>query len=167
MDCRNNGESKIMFRTIYSDGILPLGSLANNSLFLAGPTPRSQDVASWRPRALEILEELNFEGTVFIPEPENGKFSVEYDDQIGWETEALKLASVIVFWVPRSLPDMPAFTTNIEWGMWYNSGKVVFGAPPDAPKNKYMIYHCRKYNIPNFTTLEDTLAYAAEWAAVK
>jgi hypothetical protein len=38
------------------------------SLFLAGPTPRSAEVASWRPGALHILSELGFGGSVLVPE---------------------------------------------------------------------------------------------------
>ena len=30
------------------------------SLFLAGPTPRDDDVVSWRPEAVRILSELGF-----------------------------------------------------------------------------------------------------------
>lgn len=34
--------------------------LIDSSVFLAGPTPRSIDVASWRPDALVILEDLGY-----------------------------------------------------------------------------------------------------------
>lgn len=44
------------------------------SIFLAGPTPRNKDeVESWRPDALKILEDKGFDGVVFIPEPESPK----------------------------------------------------------------------------------------------
>jgi hypothetical protein len=38
-----------------------------------------------------------------------------------WEREGLIKASVIFFWIPRGLPDMPAFTTNVEFGYWLHS----------------------------------------------
>ena len=38
------------------------------SIFLAGPTPRSNDIKSWREEAIKILEQLEFEGIVYIPE---------------------------------------------------------------------------------------------------
>ena len=40
------------------------------SLFLAGPTPRNQETLSWRPKAIEIFNNLNFDGVVYIPEYE-------------------------------------------------------------------------------------------------
>ena len=64
-----------------------------------------------------------------------------------WEREALINATVILFWVPRKLPDMSAFTTNVEFGYWLHSGKVVYGRPNDASKIKYLdwLYSCLLY----------------------
>lgn len=110
------------------------------SIFLAGPTPRSQDVPSWRPDALEILRELNFDGTVFVPERGNGESKIDYDDQVEWERAGLSNARAILFWVPRTLDNMPAFTTNVEFGYWLAKSpeRIVYGRPPDAPKNRYL-----------------------------
>ena len=44
------------------------------SIFLAGPTPRSLDVETWRKEAIRILEELGFDGIVYVPE-------LEHDDR--------------------------------------------------------------------------------------
>lgn len=55
-----------------------------------------------------------------------------------WERIALTNATVILFWVPRKLPDMGAFTTNVEFGYWLHSGKVIYGRPNDASKIKYL-----------------------------
>ena len=41
------------------------------SIFLAGPTPRSKEVKSWRPEAIRLLKEKGFDGVVFVPEFEN------------------------------------------------------------------------------------------------
>jgi hypothetical protein len=38
------------------------------SIFLAGPTPRTPGIISWRKEACEILEELGFNGIVYVPE---------------------------------------------------------------------------------------------------
>jgi hypothetical protein len=43
-------------KLIYSDQ--PLPNLKEPAIFLAGPTPRSLNVASWRPEAIKILEQL-------------------------------------------------------------------------------------------------------------
>ena len=33
---------------------------------------------------------------------------------------------------------MPAFTTNVEFGYWLHSGKVLYGRPDSASKIKYL-----------------------------
>src|SRR5262249_12812776 len=86
------------------------------SIFLAGPTPRSPDVLSWRPEALDILKELAFPETVLIPERRDGWSKVSYLDQVEWEYVGLEGCSVVAFWVPRHLPTLPGFTTNVEFG---------------------------------------------------
>lgn len=132
------------------------------SIFLAGPTPRkSTTTPSWRPEALRILnEQLEFKGTVFVPESEGWEDGFDYDGQINWEWEALNQATVIVFWIPRDLKHMPAFTTNVEFGMSVHSSKVVLGYPTDAPKMNYLRALAKRFNITVSHTLEQTLATA-------
>lgn len=140
------------------------------SIFLAGPTPRNRDEQeSWRPDAIEILKDKGFEGTVFIPEPRNGQFKHSYDDQVGWEEKYLNVADCIVFWVPRDIepdskgyPKMAAFTTNVEFGTWQSSGKIVFGSPPKADKVGYLKYYADKYKVPVADSLVATLDDALE-----
>jgi hypothetical protein len=133
------------------------------SLFLAGPTVRIPDklrgVVSWRQEALLILAKLKFEGSVFVPEPMNVSTQSRwtFTDVVEWEEKHLNAATVIMFWVPRCFPELPGFTTNIEFGRWESSGKVVFGAPSSAPKVEYMRYYATKLGIPQATTLEETI----------
>lgn len=108
------------------------------SIFLAGPTPRGKEVESWRNRACKFLEECGFDGIVYVPEYSTWKPKNDYVDQAYWEREALTNASVIVFWIPRELPEMPAFTTNVEFGYWLHSGKILYGRPETAVKTKYL-----------------------------
>lgn len=118
--------------------IEPLPEVLSQSIFLAGPTPRGPGVLSWREDALRILEELDFQGTVFVPEPRNGVWSHDYDHQVDWEMRARQASDAILFWVPRELVHMPAMTTNVEFGVDLTSGKMTYGRPPEAPKNKYL-----------------------------
>jgi len=135
------------------------------SIFLAGPTPRScSHAVSWRPGACDLLEKLGFTGQVFIPEDRTGIFHGNYDGQVEWEEKALHAASCIMFWVPRSLPEMPGFTTNDEWGFWKTSGKVTWGAPPEAEKVSYQWYYARKFNVLTANTLEESCRNAIKVA---
>ncbi|MEL6105158.1 MAG: nucleoside 2-deoxyribosyltransferase domain-containing protein [Planctomycetota bacterium] len=129
----------------------------SSAIFLAGPTPRSDQTESWRPQCLSLLEQRGYDGVVFIPEPRSGEAFSNYDSQVEWERMGLAMADVILFWVPRDLSDMPAFTTNVEWGMWYDSGKAVFGAPSSAPKNTYLRHYAKRAGVPHCNTLESTV----------
>lgn len=151
----------------YSNEPLNLNNfdLTRHSIFLAGPTPRSKDVRSWRPEALDILRALKYDGQVIIPEHKGfeSRFSAEefenlYLNQCEWEDFGLEHAVKIVFWVPRDLDIFPAFTTNVEFGRYVNSGRVIYGRPPNAPKNKYLDWLYAKYNkLPIHKTLFNTL----------
>lgn len=111
-----------------------------NSIFLAGPTPRGPEATSWRPEALEILRDWGFTGYAFVPETEDWGWSGDYQRQVEWEWDALGRAQRVLFWVPRDLETMPAFTTNIEFGMLVGlrNDSVILGFPKGAPKTRYL-----------------------------
>lgn len=123
---------------------------------------------SWRLEAIELLEEKCFTGHVYIPEPEGfvGFTDLEehsYEAQVEWEHKGLRMADTILFWVPRDLRLLPGFTTNIEFGMYYNDPmKCVLGYPEDAPKMKYLRYLAEdaSYPVPVAHTLERTVENA-------
>lgn len=63
-----------------------------------------------------------------------------------------------MFWIPRSLPDMFAFTTNVEFGYWLHSGKVIYGRPDNAAKIKYLDWlYKMDYNKVPINNLEELL----------
>lgn len=140
----------------------PFPNTVTKSIFLAGPTPRSSNVVGWRQQALEALSVLGYDGHVFVPEPEDQKWGGDYTDQVEWEDEGLNRADCIVFWIPRKMTDMPALTTNDEWGVWKDSGKVVIGAPTDAQHVRYQGYYADKLKIPTADTLVRTLMNAID-----
>ena len=74
------------------------------------------------------------------------------------ERIALTEATVILFWIPRELPDMPAFTTNVEIGFWLHTGKVIYGHPDNAKKIKYLDWLYKiDYNKEQFLNLDELL----------
>lgn len=141
-----------------------LESYDKPSVFLAGPTPRDDVTPSWRPEAVEIFDRIGFfkhdDGMIFAPEPWGG----DWAEQVEWEEKHLKIASCIMFWIDRNLETMPGFTTNIEWGVWCQSKKVILGVPEGSEKTGYIKYYANKYSVPNFTTLGNTVAQAAQMA---
>lgn len=135
-------------------------NIEGKSIFLAGPTPRVKEVKSWRPHAINLFQMNGFSGTLLIPEMYGGfTDNFEYGDQIDWEHEALEKADIIMFWVPRDFPTMPAFTTNIEFGYWMARcpEKIVFGCTEDAPKMDYLKYMCTKLDKVVHDSLLDTV----------
>ena len=147
-------------RVNFSDEVVLKGK---KSIFLAGPTPREAEVASWRIEAVKKLEELGFDGVVFVPEYSTWVPKSDYVAQANWEREALTEATVILFWIPRSLPDMPGFSTNVEFGYWLHSKKVIYGRPDGAPKTKYLDWlYKTDYNEEPFNDLNKLLEYAVE-----
>lgn len=116
------------------------------SIFLAGPTPRSTDVMSWRPAAINILENLKFEGMVFVPERKDWSTSNDYNYQVEWEDKGLLNVSRIVFWVPRNMNTMPALTTNVEFGRFAKQERTLYGRPDNALHCRYLDWFYKKYN---------------------
>ncbi|HKX28216.1 MAG TPA: nucleoside 2-deoxyribosyltransferase domain-containing protein [Blastocatellia bacterium] len=135
------------------------------SIFLAGPTPRTAEVVSWRIAALQILRQCGFSGSVLIPERHDWVSSFDYLDQVEWEFACLEAATVIVFWIPRDLLSLPGFTTNVEFGRYVSSGRCVYGRPDSAPKNRYLdwLYHKLTGEHP-CGTLDETLRTAVKLA---
>ena len=139
----------------YSDEIVIKGK---KSIFLAGPTPRDENTISWRIDVCDRLEKLGFDGVVYNPEYSSWKPKSSDIDQAEWEREALTEATVILFWIPRDLKDMPAFTTNVEFGYWLHTGKIIYGRPDNSVKNKYLDWlYKTDYNKEPFNDLDKLL----------
>jgi hypothetical protein len=143
-------------------------SVENNIpiLFLAGPTPRDAQTKSWRPEALTVLrDELQFKGYVVVPENRGFIYQTGYDHhaQVSWERHWLDRASCVIFWVPRALETMPAFTTNIEFGYVAGRGQsYVLGYPPSAEKMKYLHHVALEQAKPLAHDLAETLRLGIE-----
>jgi 8-oxo-dGTP pyrophosphatase MutT (NUDIX family) len=137
----------------------PFPESITKSIFLAGPSPRGEKGLSWRPEALKTLERLGYDGTVFVPETK--EFNQDtYLDQIEWEHKALNYADIILFWIPRDLEKLPGFTTNIEFGWWMRSGKVILAAPEGAPKMGYLIESAKRFGVAFFNSFDEAATHA-------
>ena len=160
-------------QVVYVDGEQP--KITQPSIFLAGPTPRDSftlsndleraklDALSWRPEAIEIFKKFNFQGQVFVPEHGDYNSQFEYYNQVEWEWEHLHGATVIMFWVPREIKRMPAFTTNVEFGYYVSKrpDRCVYGRPEGAAKISYLDWLYGKESDKKIeTTLEATIAQA-------
>lgn len=133
------------------------------SIYLAGPTIRISgnkdnniaDKYRWRKDAVDILKKKKFNGIIYIPEYKDNIKPNDwtYNKQLDWELKAMNAADVILFWIPRDMEFTPALTTNIEFGEWMNSGKIIVGAPNNAVKNDYIKRRCEMLGIKWFCSL--------------
>lgn len=146
---------------IYSDNL----NIPNNGIFLAGPTLRGgYSKESWRYKAIEFFSQHNYNGNILIPEYEITKKFIDTDENIvkqtRWEWSALKKSTVILFWIPRDLKTLPAFTTNVEFGRYtaISPEKVILGHPINAPKMRYLdLLYKETTNRSSLYTLEETI----------
>ena len=125
------------------------------SIFLAGPTPRDHSSPSWRPGMIKTLRDAGFTGDIFVPEKRGDYLSYEYGTHTRWEVEYLNKATLILFWIPRDLESMPAFTSNIDFGEFSHSGKIILGYPEWAKKMRYLKERCIMHDIQYFHTMEE------------
>jgi hypothetical protein len=75
---------------------------------------------------------------VLIPERQDWNVGFDYLDQVEWEFAGLEQANALLFWVPRDLDDLPGFTTNVEFGRYVGSGRMIYGRPEGRPHNRYL-----------------------------
>lgn len=146
----------------------PLPTEVTKTIFLAGPNPRYKDgdpvLRTWRHDVLEVLEKKGYDGHVFIPTPIGSFYGKvvenavsDYDHQVEWEDAAMMRADVILMWVDRTAT-LRGMTTNIEFGRYLDSGRLIFGYPETADGCKYMeeqIIKRRKEAYKNLDAIVD------------
>lgn len=168
---------------IYSREYDLKGANLNKSIFLAGPTPRSPEVKSWRPEFINNLTQRGYDGTVFVPEDRdtfgcgvNGPD--EWLNQVEWEDDMLNAASIIVFWIPRDLETLPGFTTNVEFGRFINKktyltnnddslvyeySAIIYGRPPNAPKTGYLDWlYYKETGLKPFEKMDEVVDFCVD-----
>lgn len=130
-----------------------------NGIFLAGPATRSKETLGWREEMMKILQDQEYSGDVLNPENiEYGELGENaYSIQTKWEQDAMKLASYIIFWIPRTEKN-PGLTTNIELGQWLEHPRSYVGWPPGAINNRYIAERCRQCGKRFYSTMEELVS---------
>ena len=123
---------------------------STRAISLCGPTPRNNKVTSWRKEALNILQNINYDGIVYVPELKD-------------ETPVFKTKDEQVSWEPRKFPSMLGLTTNVEFGYWLKSKKCIYGRPDGAYRTHYLdwLYNL-EYNKNPINSLEELLKQAVK-----
>ena len=126
-----------------------------NAVFLAGPCPRDNDKWDWRDEAIQLFNNLGFKGDII--NPTNKNYDNDLEKQTSWEHKMLCYASAIIFWIPRS-EEHPAFTTNIEFGEWFEKENIFVGFPDDSIKNEYIDVRLKQRGMKRYKTLESLVS---------
>ena len=137
---------------------------STRAISLCGPTPRNNKVTSWRKEALNILQNINYDGIVYVPElkDETPVFKTK-DEQVSWERDCYMNSNVLLFWVPRKFPSMLGLTTNVEFGYWLKSKKCIYGRPDGAYRTHYLDWSYNlEYNKNPINSLEELLKQAVK-----
>jgi 8-oxo-dGTP pyrophosphatase MutT (NUDIX family) len=130
------------------------------SVYLMGPSPQQDGDASWRPAALEALDQAGYEGVVFVPElrsyrPKSGITPDELVRLVAWQSWCQEAADALLMWLPASLPGRHTFS---ELGKWASSGKLVIGLEAGRADAASVARQARAGRIPYV----DSLSEAAE-----
>ena len=163
--------NKIIDRLQMNTTIHPLNNTPKNiisSIFLAGPVPRTQTI-SWRAEAEQYLRNQGYNGTIYNPEVSTANYENYYNEQFAWEHKMLDKSDIIVFWIPRKIKNQEALglTTNIEFGLYAKSNKLIVGFPKNADEVQYIEKCCEENDIPCYNTLEEVLDKAISMAKNK
>ena len=113
-------------------------------VFLAGPI---QGAPKWQ------FDLPDIEGVVWIS-PRRKDYDLNdttHSQQMQWETDALRAANIVLFWIPKEVEDIPgrayAQTTRFELGENIARGKrIILGTYEDFPSRPYFEYKVTKYS---------------------
>lgn len=125
------------------------------SIFLAGTTSTDRE-NDWRKIVVELLKAKGYDGVIYNPDYTELENRNSYENQLVWELRGIRQCTAIMFWVDRELPSRPGLTTNVEFGYWLHSGRLIYGRPKTAQKCLYldMLYNLQTKQNP-CETLEE------------
>ena len=124
-------------------------------IFLAGPILGAPE---WQ----NDIPKINGDVTLLSPRRDNYD-NFNYDEQVKWETIALRVADLILFWIPEEKEKIEqheyAQTTRTEFGEYLARGKkVIIGVHNNFYGRRYFETKCKQYGIEKLhNNLKDCL----------
>jgi hypothetical protein len=78
-------------------------------------------------------------------------------------------SDVILFWIPRDISNgILGLTSNVEFGMYLDSGKIFYGRPRGSDKVLYLDYHyTKRYKTAPHDNLQDLIDECLEFLSVR
>ena len=129
-------------------------------VFLAGSIEMGS-AAPWQAKIEEALAALAV--TIWNPRREAWDSTWEqscenpvFFEQVSWELEAQERADIIAMYFA---PETRAPITLLELGLFARSGKLIVCCPEGFWRKGNVDIVCKRYDIPQVTTLSDLAAY--------
>lgn len=137
-------------------------------VFLAGPIQGAPD---WQSKLPEI------ENVVYLS-PRRESYPVpnfNYDEQVEWETQALRSANIVLVWIPKEDESIAgrsyAQTTRFEVGENMARGKnIILGIDETFPGRRYFEHKANEYGVLGdrvFSTLEECVKQLKDCVEVR
>jgi len=111
-------------------------------VFLAGPIQGGPD---WQNNMPEIPN------VIWLSPRRVSYENFNWEEQVDWETRCMKIADVILFWIPEKIEDIPGrdygMTTRTEIGEYLAMGKkTIVAINSNYPGKRYLDFKARQYN---------------------
>lgn len=134
-------------------------------LFLADSTFQQDKLnSSWRIDAIQLLEQLGYDGIIYLSEEREGSpGSTFLDDEakVRWTRGALMRSDVIVFGLPEDLKGPPDIVMGVELGWLMESGRIILAMPSEREARNLHLY-IQQFAVPYYTQLSDALHEAVK-----
>ena len=147
----------------------PVAEKRQWTVFLAGPM---NGAPSWQAQVPKVAAKLGLDNVTFLNPRKTDRF-VTHSTQLNWETFGLRMADVILFWIPPQAREMKphrvyAITTRMEFAENCARGhKIIFGLDPEVEELtgiSHLKHLAKYYGIKKVhSTLEDSLKEIKLW----
>ena len=147
----------------------PIAEKKQWMVFLAGPM---NGAPSWQAQVLKLAPKVGLDNVTFLNPRKTDRF-VTHNTQLNWETFGLRIADVILFWIPPQAREMKphrvyAITTRMEFAENCARGhKIIFGLDPEVEELtgiSHLKHLAKYYGIKKVNkTLEDCLKELKQW----
>jgi len=134
------------------------------SVYLDGPlsvTVGKKGSISWRKKLIETFTVQGFNHVVIIPECKNSDYKPQYTHPsfYEWEEKAMKMATIIMFWIPRESGIFVGRDINDRWGQHKLMKNVILGHPSKSEGMDYQDWYSKRNDITVVHHLENMVQY--------
>lgn len=132
-----------------------------SSIYLTLPKTTEEIELNFVKESLRILEELDFNGEVYISQSLIKKVESRLVNKKQIDQEFFEISKVIVFWVPKLMIETAGYINPLELEYWISSKKIIYGRPDNIYKTAYLDwFYENEYTFKPFNDLQKLLEVA-------